>query len=266
MDPPTPAPGTPPLPSDTHLLGICDTLQRGDPGLPSTSPQHRQQRGGSLGRGAVRLIWEWDLGLLKVSGSPPGTYLEEKGWPELEAGAGVEREEEPQPLQAIHPGPAPSAPVALAGPRFLAGLRWWCPSPTPGLRPRAVWVAGGTKVRQQVRHVGCGGGAWPSFRGTCGSDPASSGPVPRDAWPWGSVEGTTPEGKGAWRAGPQVRVGPRLVQWGGTVGQRGPGIRRTPPHTGCLWSPSAQHATTPYPGDFYCVHLGSRAGKSVGNH
>ena len=71
----------------------------------------------------MRLVWEWDLGLLKVSGSPPGTYLEEKGWPELKAGAGVEREEEPQPLRAVHPGPAPSAPVALAGPRFLAGLR-----------------------------------------------------------------------------------------------------------------------------------------------
>lgn len=52
----------------------------------------------------------------------------------------------------------------------------------------------------------------------------------------------------------------------GTVGQRGPGVRRTPAHTGCLWSLSAQHATTPHPGDFNCVHLGSHAGKSVGNH
>lgn len=39
----------------------------------------------------MKLVWEWDLGLLKVSGSPPGIYLEEKGWPELEAGAGGER-------------------------------------------------------------------------------------------------------------------------------------------------------------------------------
>lgn len=101
------APGTPPPPSDTHLLGICDTLQLGDSGLPGTSPQHRHQQG-SLGRGAVKLIWEWDLGLLKVSGSPPGTYLEEKGWPELEAGAGGERwhPSRSEPFtRALHPQP-----------------------------------------------------------------------------------------------------------------------------------------------------------------
>lgn len=176
--PPHQPPGHPHFPLTPICWASVTPCSTGTPVSPAPAPSTGSSGGGSLGRGAVRLIWEWDLGLLKVSGSPPGTYLEDKGWPELEAGAGVEREEEPQPLQAIHPGPAPSAPVALAGPRFLAGLRWWCPSPTPSLRPRAVWVAGGTKVRQQVRHVGCGGGAWPSFRGTCGSDPASSGPSP----------------------------------------------------------------------------------------
>lgn len=32
------APGTPPPPSDTHLLGICDTLQCGDPVSPAPAP------------------------------------------------------------------------------------------------------------------------------------------------------------------------------------------------------------------------------------
>ena len=48
-------------------------------------------------------------------------------------------------------------------------------------------------------------------------------PVPRDAWPRGSVEG-----KRAWRAGPQVRVGPRLVRWGPLWASGAPASGRHP--------------------------------------
>lgn len=53
-----------------------------------------------------------------------------------------------------------------------------------------------------------------------------------------------------WRAGrrqPPGKGGASACPLAGTVGQRGPGVRRTPPHTGCLWSSSAQHRPPHHP-------------------
>lgn len=75
-----PCPGMPPPPYDIHFLSTCDALKWLDP-LPCSSPPESeipQQQPRVPGPG-----WLWDsVGPgpgLRVSGSPPGTYLEEKG-------------------------------------------------------------------------------------------------------------------------------------------------------------------------------------------